>query len=283
VTALAVIGAIPILAAGAGVGASAPKLSFSLHGEPVGSVDIAALRRRVPPRRVRVFEPYEGREVTFEALALDAVLDAVYENDWRTQQELLFTCSDGYQPTLPVQRVLNHKAWLAFDRTDEEGFSILKLESGSHRRVDLSPFYLIWENLDDEQVREEGDYGWPYQLVGVDLIRTRDRFPNTAPPKGASRAAVVGYAAFRVHCSRCHKINGAGGSIGPELNYPVNPVEYWKGEWLRKWLDDPSKIRLGARMPRLNPALPDRALIIDNIIAYLHAMSAAKVEPPDVP
>lgn len=266
-------------------GSDSSQLSFSLHSKPVASVDIATLRRSVTPRRIRVFEPYEGREVAFDALAFDAVLDAVYGNDWRTQQELvfLFTCEDGYQPTLPVQRVLDHQAWLAFDRADEEGFSIHKLESGSQRRIDLSPFYLIWENLDDKQMRDEGDYGWPYQLVGVDLIEARERFPNTAPPKGASAAAVLGYAAFRVHCGRCHRINGAGGTIGPELNYPVSPVEYWKGEWLRKWIDDPSKIRPEARMPRLNPALPDRMQTIDNIIAYLQAMSNAKVEPPNVP
>jgi mono/diheme cytochrome c family protein len=269
--------------AAAGEASSAATLRFSLHAEPVATTDIASLRRTIASRRVRVFEPYESREVVFDALPFDAVLDAVYARAWRDQEELLFTCRDGYQPTVPVRRVLDHKAWLAFDRVDEDGFSILKLESGSRRRVDLSPVYLIWENLDDPRMREEGDYGWPYQLVGVDVIRPRDRFPHTAPPRGASRAAVEGYAAFRVHCSRCHTINGGGGAIGPELNYPVNPVEYWKGEWLRRWIDDPREIRPATRMPPFNPVLPERMRVIDNIIAYLEAMSTAKVDPANVP
>ncbi len=257
-------------------GDEARGLSFALHSEPVATRDVDELRQAHEVRTIRVYEPYEEREVSFEAVAFDAVLDAIYSSDWRTQEELLFTCSDGYQPTVPVGRVLEHKAWLAFDRADEDGFSILKLESGSLRRVTLSPFYLIWENLDDPQVRQEGDYGWPYQLVGVDLIRTRDRFPKMVPPEGASRDALAGFAAFRMYCSRCHAINGEGGAIGPELNYPLSPVEYRESAWLRRWIDDPSQILATSRMPRLNPGLADRDQTISNILAYLEAMSKTK-------
>ena len=268
-----------------GVGASSPSdeprgLSFALHSEPVATRDVDGLRQAHEVRTIRVFEPYEEREVSFEAVAFDAVLDAVYSSKWRTQEELLFTCSDGYQPTVPVGRVLEHKAWLAFDRVDGDGFSIRKLESGSVRRVTLSPFYLIWENLDDPQVRQEGDYGWPYQLVGIDLIRTRDRFPKMVPPEGASRDALAGFAAFRMYCSRCHAINGEGSAIGPELNYPLSPVEYRELDWLRRWIDDPSRILATSRMPRLNPGLPDRDQTISNILAYLEAMSKTKAKLP---
>jgi mono/diheme cytochrome c family protein len=256
--------------------AAAPPLRFAFLNTPVASEDVVGLRQLVSPDRIRVFEPYEGREISFDAIPLAAVLDAIYSETWRTQQELLFTCSDGYQPTVPIQRVLEHKAWLAFDRADEEGFSITKLESGRRRRIDLAPFYLIWENLDDAQVRLEGDYGWPYQLVGIDVIRTRDRFPDTAPSEGAPNRVLAGYASFRVHCSRCHAINGEGGSIGPDLNVPVNPVDYRERAWLRRWIDDPAAIRPESRMPRMNPALLDRAETIENIIAYLEAMSERK-------
>jgi len=253
-----------------------PLLRFAFHATSVASKDLAGLRRLVSPGRIRVFEPYEGREVSFDAVSLTAVLDAVYSQDWRAQEELLFTCSDGYQPSVPVQRVLRHRAWLAFDRADGESFSILKLESGSRQRIVLAPFYLIWENLDDPQVLLEGDYGWPYQLVGIDVIRARDRFPNTAPAEDASQRVLAGYASFRVHCSRCHAINGEGGSIGPELNVPVSPVDYRGRAWLQRWIDDPAAIRPESRMPRMNPALPDRADTIDDIIAYLEAMSQRK-------
>ena len=201
-------------------------LAFSLHGVPIRSLDRLALSRIVAPGPLRVFEPYEEREVEFLAIPFTSVLDFVYGDGWRAQPELLllFTCSDGYQPTLPLQRVLDHQAWLALDRVGEPGFSILKRESGSRKRIDLSPFYLIWDNLQNAALREEGDYGWPYQLVGVDLVRSRDRFPRSAPPADAAPEVVAGYRAFAVHCNRCHAMNGEGGVIGPELNAPISPM-----------------------------------------------------------
>jgi mono/diheme cytochrome c family protein len=254
----------------------ARSLAFARRAEPVATRDLAWLREVAPPAAVRVHEPYEEHEVVFEALPLEGVLDAVYTRAWRDEEELLFTCRDGYQPTVPVARVLAHRAWLAFARTDRADFSIDKLESGRVQRIGVGPFYLVWENLDDGAVRQESDYGWPYQLVGIDLIRTRDRFPRMMPPAGAPPEVASGFAAFRVHCSRCHTLNGEGGSIGPELNGEVALVEVRDGEFLRAWIDDPARIRPGSRMPALNPALPDRARTIDAIIAYLRAMAAAR-------
>jgi mono/diheme cytochrome c family protein len=231
------------------------------------------LRDAVPVEQVRVSEPYEKADVDFSALPFAAVLDAVYGRAWREEEELLFTCSDGYQPTVPVARVLAHRSWLAFDRADAQGFEILKLESGQRRSISLGPYYLIWDNLKDPLIRQELDYGWPYQLVGIDLIRTGDRFPEMMPPADASPEVRAGFAAFRVHCSKCHKLNGEGGSIGPELNAATSPVEYRDRSWLERWIDDPSQINDSSRMPPLNRDLPDRAGTIDRILDYLVVMS----------
>jgi mono/diheme cytochrome c family protein len=270
------VAAALLLLAARAVGADAPVLAFSFHGRPLPALDSAALEAIGAPRTVRVFEPYEGRELDFLAFDFDAILDAVYGEAWRREEELLFTCRDGYQPTVPVARFLEHRAWLAFERAGARDFSIAKLESGATRRVELSPFYLIWENLDDARVRREGDYGWPYQLVGVELIRTRERFPRMAPPAGAPPEVRAGFAAFRVHCSRCHKLNGEGGAIGPELNGAASPLALRERAWLRAWIAEPSRILPTARMEPLAPALPDRERTIDEILAYLAAMAAAR-------
>jgi cytochrome c2 len=178
---------------------------------------------------------------------------------------------------------LAHRAWLAFDRVDAPGFSIRKRESGEEKRVQVGPFYLVWENLQDPQILQEADYGWPYQVVAVDLIRTLDRFPRMTPPEGAPRDVASGFEAFRIHCSKCHQLNGEGGTIGPELNAATRPVEYRDREWLRTWIENPAKLLPTARMPRLNPALPNRARTIDEILAYLTTMSAqaVAVQPGD--
>jgi cytochrome c2 len=91
----------------------------------------------------------------------------------------------------------------------------------------------------------------------------------------------AGFDAFRVHCSRCHAVNGDGGSIGPELNAPVPKVQLRDAAWLRRWIDDPSRVLPTARMPRMNPALPERERTIDEIILYLQTMAAAKMEALD--
>ena len=79
-----------------------------------------------------------------------------------------------------------------------------------------------------------------------------------------------------MHCSRCHAMGGDGGTIGPELNGAARPIDYRDRDWLRRWIDDPGQIVPGARMERLDPELPDRDRVIDEILAYLRAMADAK-------
>ena len=253
-------------------------LTFRRHGQAVAERSLAALKQVAPAQSVRVFEPYEQREVAFTALRFDRVLDAIYGAGWRSEEEILFTCRDGYQPTVPVARVVAHAAWLAFAR-ERADFAIAKLESGRVQRIALGPFYLIWENTADAQVRSEGDYAWPYQLVGVELIRSRDRFPRMAPPASAPATVQQGFAAFRIHCSRCHPVNGDGGTIGPELNRAEAPAGRRDAKWLHDWIDDPSRISPGTRMERLNPDLPDRGAVIASIIAYLQAIAEHPLGP----
>jgi cytochrome c2 len=268
----ALVAAAALLIAADAYAGEAPRLAFSRHDEPVTTRDLDALKGVAPVEEVRVHEPYELRTARFAALPFDQVLDAIYTPSWRDEEELLFTCSDGYQPTVPVARFLGHRAWLAFDRVDRAGFAIEKRESGELREVALGPFYLIWDNLEDATIRQESDYGWPYQLVGVDLIRSRDRFPKMTPPADAPAEVLAGFGAFRVHCSKCHRVHGEGGQIGPELASAASPLAHRDPDWLRTWIVDPKRILPEARMPALNPSLPDRERVVKEILAYLHAM-----------
>lgn len=273
--------AATLLVTAAARGGEPHRLAFARHGAAVATRDLEALKTSIPVAEIRVHEPYEQREARFAALPFDQVLDAIYSPSWRGEEELLLTCADGYQPTVPVARFLRHRAWLAFDRSDGPGFTIEKRESGEIRRVPLAPFYLIWENLEDARIRQEADYGWPYQLVAVDLIRSRDRFPKMTPPATASPQVLAGFTAFRVHCSKCHRVHGEGGRIGPELVSTASPLEYRDAEWLRTWIVDPARILPQARMPALNPALPDRERVVNEILAYLRALLPDRAPPED--
>lgn len=256
-------------------------LTFLIASQVVTTLTAEELTQKIEPDQVEVFEPYERSQIVFTALPLEQVLDVAYGASWREHEAILFTCRDGYQPTIPVRRVTEQRGFLATARSGDAGFTILKLEEGRQKRIDLGPFYVIWENLDDARVRSEGDYGWPYQVVQIDLVTFRSRFREMTPPENASSKVVAGFEAFVVHCSKCHTINGHGGDVGPELNYPANPTEYMNDAWLRKWIEDPTTMRLAPRMPPLNPELPERARVTDEIVAYLEAMSLHKIEPPE--
>lgn len=257
-----------------------PKLQFLDRSRPVASSTLDELTHDTKLREVKVLDPHQNDdEMIFRALPLPEVLDDAYGSSWRAREAIVFTCRDGYEPTIPVQRVLRHEAFLAVSRADAPQFTLREHRNGQIKPVELGPFYLIWSNLDDARIRAEGGYGWPYQVVSIDLVSFRSRFGAMAPAATASKEARAGFEAFVIHCSRCHSINGHGGHVGPELNYPANPTEYMKEPWLRKWIDDPTSMRSAPTMPPLNPKLPDRARIIDEIVAYLEAIASHKIKP----
>lgn len=254
-------------------------LSFLDRSQPVATRTSEDLTRSIEPVQVEVFEPHQRMKMTFEALPLQQVLDDVYGRIWREREAIVFTCRDGYESTIAVRRILSHSAFLALSRLGQKEFTIVDARHGAPMEVSLGPFYVIWENLDDAKIRAEDDYGWPYQVVGIELVSFDQRFGRMVPDREASKRIWAGFDAFTIHCSRCHAINGQGGSVGPELNYPANPTEYMNKGWLRRWIDDPTSMRRDPAMPPLNRNLPERDRVIEDIVQYLEAIALRKIEP----
>ena len=232
---------------------------------------------------LEVFEPYEERTVRFSALPALPLLDELLPSSWRSADELVFECADGYRAAVPVSRFVAHQAFFATARVGAD-FAIDKSVGGAVVHTALAPVYLVWENQRDELVRSEGDWGWPYQVVGVTVAEdATGRYARMAPPDDAGPSAVRGFAVFRRYCARCHAMNGEGGEVGPELNYPASVSEYLDPSWLRRWIDAPLSVRRGTPMPGLPQGIPARQEALDDVIAYLNAMARRKLAPEGEP
>ena len=252
-------------------------LSFSVRGKPVAQLSLADLEKKVPAMSISVWEPHEDKTVTYEGFDVRKLFAAIYGDVWRETDEVLFTCADGYQPVLPAERFQRHAGYLVYRRLDQETFNVQN-RLQAEKDVPLGPFYLVWDNLNSQELRADGANGWPYQVVGVDLVTFADRFPKLSPPKDASATAKKGFVAFRENCMACHSINGEGGNKAPELNYPVSVTEYLSDDWIRRWVRNPRSVRYNATMPGYaSHADPDT--LVNDVLSYLKTMARHKQEP----
>ncbi len=96
---------------------------------------------------------------------------------------------------------------------------------------------------------------------------------SLAPPEPGTPEIAEGFELFVHQCATCHSIDGHGGKAGPELNAPHSVTEYWQPQSLHQWLDNPQSIRKGAAGCGIPARISQRQRAIDNVIAYLKAMT----------
>jgi mono/diheme cytochrome c family protein len=253
------------------------EVEFKREGKVVKTLSADDLRGLAPERSLKVFEAHERRNRVYRVLPARAVFDKVFGKNWERAQEIVFTALDGYQPSIPVKKFLDHDAYFAFASEDTAPFTLTnKLQN--NEIVPLGSLYLVWDNIGSKELLEAGAMDMPYQIKSIDL-KGGATFPKMIPPSGSSKQVQRGYEHFRRHCAACHTVNGDGGGKAPELNYPASVVEYIKPDYLKRWILEPQSIRYNTNMPALAEEISNREKAADEIIAYLRAMSEAKREP----
>jgi mono/diheme cytochrome c family protein len=184
---------------------------------------------------------------------------------------------DGFVAHPPLDLILNTDAskpvaWLAIEPADHPWPLIPQKDASA------GPFYIVWTGPEVDSIRSEQ---WPYQVAKLASEPSpASRWPGLAvdsalPPTDPVRA---GQDLFVVQCLPCHKLNGAGASdVGPDLNLPQNPTEYFTPQGLHGLIRDPKAVRAWPAMTM--PAFPsdhvsDREIGL--MVAYLKHMAARK-------
>ena len=252
--------------------AASETLTVKISKENNKIYTVKALKKDYKAEIVNVLEPHENKTVSFEAISVSELFEANFGKRWQKNDEIIFTCLDGYQASIPMESFSDGAAYLAFRRVDQKEFTIHnKLQNEKH--VNVGPFYLIWKGQGKDS--KWGASRWPYQVVGIEMINFEKKFSKLFPGSKPDQLTKAGFNLFRMHCLNCHTINGQGGMKGVELNYPMNVTEYIKEPYLRQWIKSPRSMRYTSTMSDFNGTKQD----IDAIVHYLKVMVKYKISP----
>ncbi len=213
------------------------------------------------------------RTMTYRAIPLAVLLPGL-----TPESHLQAVALDGFAAELTAAPLLQKngaRAWLA---VEDPAHPWPALAEG---KPSAGPFYLVWT---DPQAGPISPEQWPFQISGIKQLKTvAERFPALLPdPKLAANDPVnQGFEVFQKNCLACHRLNGAGDAqVGPDLNIPYNPTEYFGGNFLKRYIRDPQSLRHWpqAKMPAFTASvLPDNEL--DLLVGYLKHMAGRKQQP----
>ncbi len=265
-----------LLTASAEPGAtSSPKLVITISDREIVYTTAELLKRPdVETLTVADESAYPRQQMTFRAVRMASLLESVKVPADSTVE---FIAIDGFTSAIRISQLRQTSA--------DQSVAYLAIEDPEKKwpqqRFDAysaGPYYLFWirprlSNISREQ--------WPYRIERVQVRGViEELYPRIVPsaslPKNSP--AAKGYTVFVNNCLPCHTLNESGPSkVGPDLNYPMSPTEYFREGILRKFIRDPQSIR---KNPQTSMGrFPEQILSeeeLDQLIAYLEHMAALK-------
>lgn len=203
--------------------------------------------------------------MTYRAVPLRALLGAAPPEG----EDVSLTATDGFVTNLPAALITlpgsgEAVPWLAIEPPEAPW-------PPSPDGKLTGPFYLVWLDPAASGILREQ---WPYAVASIGLVPDAAvRWPGLAvgtdvPEDSPIRA---GQKLVMTQCMVCHPVAGAGdAAVGPDLDRPRSPTEYFQPWALKAYIRDPASLRSwsGMEMPAFPPDVlsdPD----IEAIIAYL--------------
>lgn len=159
---------------------------------------------------------------------------------------LEFVALDSFSVFIPAHLVTRCNkgesiAYLAIE--PEEKWPVLF----NHTGTTAGPFSVIWT---DPQLSYISDEYWAWSVVKIIEHKSINRSDVIAAPSHfvsqKQRTHVLrGYQVYVSHCASCHTINHQGkADIGPDLNRPKNPLDYYPDiRVLKQFIRDPQSVR----------------------------------------
>ncbi|MBX7230822.1 MAG: c-type cytochrome [Bdellovibrionales bacterium] len=220
---------------------------------------------------------YDNQPREYDAIPFQALFPQIKKNPNTFFQ---IKATDGFTSLLSADKLLHQDqtksiAYLAFEPPQK-----WPLLSKSHKTA--GPFYLIWSHPELSHIQKEE---WPYSIVTIEIKTNslENLFPQIFPKpiSKANSASQKGLHVFVKNCFTCHTLNQAGeSSMGPDLNLPMNPTEYFKPKILKQFIRAPESVRTwpNRKMVGFNKdQLSEREL--DQLISYLQIMALQKKLP----
>jgi len=215
---------------------------------------------------------YPGLAMTYKAIKVSELFKNSHVDG---NHVVKFECTDGFSaPLLPstTEVALSGSsvtavAYIAIENPSSPWPDLAKFHKGKHKGT-AGPFYLVWVNPKYSSI---GPEEWPFKLSGLKMVYSIEKeYPEIVPQRGIMKTSTninIGYEVFVKNCFACHTLNKAGSSAkGPDLNFPVSPVEYLGRERLSEFIRDPESLRY---WPKGQMASFSKAAINDQQLANL--------------
>jgi hypothetical protein len=214
---------------------------------------------------------YPGHDVTYRAIPLTSLLRHINVAE---SAIIEFTTEDGYNASVNSRKLLNSDkklpvAYLAIENPKHK-WPVLKKQKRS-----AGPLLLVWKNAHLGSIVSEK---WPYWVNKLEVKGgLRELYPAIFPK---SKKYEKGFQVYRQNCFACHTLNKQGAAtLGPDLNYPHSPTEYFKAAYLRKLIREPSSLR---HWPNSKMASFSKSILSDEelsaLLEYLKHMSKHKAK-----
>ncbi|MCW8444107.1 cytochrome c [Fluoribacter gormanii] len=177
----------------------------------------------------------------------------------RQQDIIEFIAKDNFHVYVPARKIM--------DCSKNASIAMLAIEPISkwpvidnHTGLTAGPYEIIW--LYPERSYISNEY-WAWSVMTIKISQKLNYQHVLAPPKTTNASIANGYKIYISHCEGCHMINHVGKSdIGPDLNCPKNPLNYYPNiTQLKKFIRDPKSVRT---LPQSRMSGSDKQSLSDN-------------------